>query len=368
MLSTASSLTAERLIEEKAGNLKPYGLTEPELEADITVQDKTHKLLIGDSTPAGNAVYARLDGDLRVFTIARYTRSSLDKSLNDLRDKRLLTVNPDNVTRLELSAKKQDIEFGRNREQWQIVKPRPLRADSSRVEELIRILTDAKMDLSEPDNAKKYALVFALATPACTAKITDQSGTQELQIRKSKDEYYAKSSVVEGISKIPGTLAQALDKNLDEFRNKRLFDFGYSDPNKIEMHDGAKAYFLTRSGDDWWSGDGKKMDVAGVQSMLDRVRDLSASQFVDSGYSTPALDLTVISSDGKRVERVFISRNGDGHVAKRENESASINWIPSRSLTSRNGRGHETRHPGEEVTSMPRPRSRRVDGTLPQNP
>src|SRR6267143_6425016 len=63
MLSTASSLTAERLIEEKAGNLKPYGLTEPELEADITVQDKTHKLLIGDSTPAGNAVYARLDGD-----------------------------------------------------------------------------------------------------------------------------------------------------------------------------------------------------------------------------------------------------------------------------------------------------------------
>ena len=28
------------------------------------------------------------------------------------------------------------------------------------------------------------------------------------------------------------------------FRNKKLFDFGYDDPNKLELHDGAKAYFL----------------------------------------------------------------------------------------------------------------------------
>ncbi|HEY1271138.1 MAG TPA: DUF4340 domain-containing protein [Terriglobales bacterium] len=322
MLSTASSLTADRLIEDKTTDWKPYGLAEPELEADITAQGKTQKLLIGDSTPTGNAVYARLDGDPRVFTIASYAKSSFDKGVNDLRDKRLLTVTADNLTRLEISTKKQQIEFGRNKDQWQIVKPTPARADATQVDELVRALTDARMDASESDNAKKNAAAFASATPAGTAKVTDQSGTQELQVRKSKDGYLAKSSMVEGVYKVPSTLGQALDKTPDDFRNKKLFDFGFTDPNKIEIHDGMKAYFLTRSGDDWWSGDSKKMDPAGVQSLVDKLRDLSAAKFVDTGFTSPALDLTVTSNDNKRVEKVQISRTGDRYIARRESEPA----------------------------------------------
>ena len=75
----------------------------------------------------------------------------------------------------------------------------------------------------------KRHLAFARATPVATAKVTDQSGTQELQVRKNKDTYYAKSSAVEGAYKVDSTLGQALDKGLDDFRNKKLFDFGFSD-------------------------------------------------------------------------------------------------------------------------------------------
>ena len=58
---------------------------------------------------------------------------------------------------------------------------------------------------------------------------------------------------------MPGDLGTGLDKSLDDFRNKKLFDFGFTDVNKLEMHDGAKSYFLTKGGQDWWI-DGKKMD------------------------------------------------------------------------------------------------------------
>lgn len=34
------------------------------------------------------------------------------------------------------------------------------------------------------------------------------------------------------------------------------------------------------------------------------------------------IELTVTSNDGKRVEKVIISKNGDRYVAKRENEPA----------------------------------------------
>jgi len=56
VLSTLSSLNSERLLEEKALDLTPYGLGNPALELDVTLKDKkTEKLLIGDPTPSGNA-------------------------------------------------------------------------------------------------------------------------------------------------------------------------------------------------------------------------------------------------------------------------------------------------------------------------
>jgi hypothetical protein len=127
---------------------------------------------------------------------------------------------------------------------------------------------------------------------------------------------------VEGVYKVPSTLGQALDKKLEDFRNKKLFDLGSDDPNKIELRDGSKTYFLTRSGDEWWSGSAKKMDAGSVQELIDKLRDLSASKFVDSGFTAALIDLTVTSNDGKRVEKVAISKSGDNYIAKRENETA----------------------------------------------
>lgn len=326
LLSTLSSLSSERLIDAKAGNLAEFGLAQPAVEIDVTEKNnKTQKLLIGDSTPTGNAAYVALAGDPRVFTLENYNKNSLDKSENDLRDKRLLIFDQDKLSRVELDAKKQDIEFGRNKDQWQIVKPEPLRADDSSVQTLIDKLADARMDLSASagdDAQKKAVAAFASGTAVATAKVTDASGTQELQIRKDKNDYYAKSSDIQGVYKVGSDLGLALDKGLDDFRNKKLFDLGFTDPDKIEFQDGPKTYYLTKGGPDWWLPDGKKADAIGAETFEQRVRDLSASKFVDSGFTTPAMTLTTTAKNGKDVEKVLISKNGDRYIAKRENGPA----------------------------------------------
>jgi len=321
VLSTLSTLDSERLVEEKAADLKQYGFDQPALEVDITEKDnKAQKLLLGDETPAGSAVYAMLAGNPRVFTMASYHKTSIDKSLNDLRDKRLLTVSADKVSRLELIRKSQEIEFGRNKDEWQILKPTPLRADSIQVGELLNKLIDARMDLSGSDtDSNKATAAFAHATPVATAKVTDQSGTQELQFRKDKDTYYAKSSAVDGTYRVDSSLGQALDKGLDDFRNKKLFDFGYNEPGKIELHNDSKAYFLTKGGPDWWSN-GKKMDPGDVQDLISKLRDLAANKFVDSGFANPSIEIAVTSDDGKRVEELSIAKSGGRYIARRENE------------------------------------------------
>jgi Domain of unknown function (DUF4340) len=321
-VSSLASLSSERLVEDKVSDEKQFGLDPPATEIDITEKDnKTQKLLMGDATPTGNALYAMLAGDPRLFTMPTYEKASIDKSLNDFRDKRLITIDSDKMSRIDLVRKNQEIEFGRRKDEWQILKPKPLRADDMQVGDLARTLANAHMNLNGSDAGGNGAGTdFAHATPVATAKVTDQSGTQELQIRKSKDIYYAKSSVTDGAYKVDANLGQALDKGLDDFRNKKIFDFGYDEPNKIEMHDGSKTYFLTKGGNDWWSGNGKKMDAETAESFISQLRDLSASKFVENGFSNPMIQLTVTSDGGKRVENVSIAKAGNAYIAKRGND------------------------------------------------
>src|SRR5947208_244915 len=159
---------------------------------------KTVRLLVGDETPTNSGSYAELAGDPRVFIVASYNKTALDKGENDLRDKRLLTFDSEKLSRAELTAKKETIEFGRDKNQWQILKPKPMRANQSAVEDLVRSLGDAKMELSATDDAKKDLSAFNAGKPVATAKVTDVAGTQELQVRKNKDDYYARSSTVPG--------------------------------------------------------------------------------------------------------------------------------------------------------------------------
>ena len=321
-LSTLVSLTSERLVEDHPSDLKPFGLDPPALEIDITGKDnKQQKLLIGDETPTGSAYFAKLAADPRVYTMASYNKTSLDKSSNDLRDKRLLTIDSNKISRVELTARNQTIEFGRNKDDWQILKPKPLRADNFQVAELVRKLTDAKMNLgSSSSDTKNNASAFAHGTPVAIVKVTDPSGTQDLQVHKNKDAYYAKSSIAEGAYKVDADLGSALDKSLDDFREKKVFDLGFGDPNKIEMHNGAKSYFFTRNGADWWGSDGKKMDGASVQDFVSKLHDLSAAKLLDSGFANPTLDIAVTADDGKRVEKVAFAKSSDGYLAKREND------------------------------------------------
>jgi Domain of unknown function (DUF4340) len=211
VLSTLSALSADRVVEEKAADPKQYGLEEPAAEVDAGTQ----QLMLGDDTPAGGDVYAAVAGDPRVFTVSSYTKSSLTKSLNDLRDKSLLTLNPDKVSRVELLKKGQDLEFDRTKDGWHILKPSVSPADAIAVNDLVRSLTGAKMDLNAA------AAGFTQGTPVGTAKLTGDSGVQTLEVRKNKDDYYARSSATEGIYKVDSTVGQAFDKKLDDFQPKK---------------------------------------------------------------------------------------------------------------------------------------------------
>jgi uncharacterized protein DUF4340 len=314
LVTSLSPVTADSIVEDKPTDLTKYGLSAPSLT--VTVHEKKGKsdeILFGDDVPAGSLVYAQHKGDPKVYTLASSIKTSLDKSVNDLRDKRLLTFDTNQLTRIELGP----VEFGKNSQnEWAIIKPEPYRADNFQVEELLRKLADAKMDLSgSADDTKKAAAAYATGQPVRIVKLTDSSGMQSLDVRKVKDDYYAKSSVVAGAFKIPADLGKEIEKSLADFRNKKIFDFGFSDPTRLEI-DGKT---IVRSGTDW-KMNGKNQDTGSVQAFIDKLRDLSAAKFVTTGFTTPAATVTVVSNDGKRTEKVEFAKTADGYIARRANE------------------------------------------------
>lgn len=316
LLGAVSDLHADRVIEDKASDLKPFGLDPPAFAAEITIKDHgPRKLILGDQTPAGSDVYAMLQGDPKVYSIASYIKSSVDKGLNDLRDKRLVTIAPDKVSRIELRAKGQDLTFVRIKDVWQIDKPKALRADGPAVDSLVRAVCNARMDVGSAGD-EVAASSFTHDTPLATAVVTGDQGSQTLEIRNNKNDAYARSTAVEGVYKVESSISSEVDKGLEDFRNKKLFDFGYQDPNKVELHAGAETWLLTRNGADWWSN-GKKLDPGAVDSLIGKLRDLTATGFPDSGFGSPAFEATLTSDEGKRVEKVVISKSGDKAVARR---------------------------------------------------
>jgi hypothetical protein len=318
ILYNLSPMDGATLIDDKATDLKQFGLAEPEAQVSATGKDgKTQTILVGDETPTGDSAYVMLSGDSKVYSVPKNTKTNLDKGLKDLRDKRLMPVDFDKLAGVEISGAKLHLSFGSDDGKWTVRSPANLRGDTSKMETIIEKLRTATMDPSTSDaDMKKAASLFASGAPIATLKATDASGSQELQIRKAADGYYAKTTAMDGVYKVPSELGDAVNKDAEDFREKRVFDFAEQDPDKVELHDGSKAYFLTRSGEDWWS-DGKKMDAVNLQEFLRTIRTLTATKFAATGFSSPVLSLAVTSKDGKRVEKVDIAKSGSGYLAKR---------------------------------------------------
>lgn len=321
ILTSLNPLMGDQVVEDKATNLTPFGLANPAVEVDVTEKDgKSHSVLVGDNTPAGGDVYVALAGDPRVFTAASYIKTSLNKTLGDLRDKRLLPTDASSVTTMDLRSKGQDIAFGRVQDGWQIQKPKAYRTDTFQVDDLLQQAIGAKWDPAT--SVEDATRDFAKATPVATLQLNGSGGTDTLDVRKDKDNnYYAKSSALSGVYKIDPSMAtavgEALSRSLDGFRNKQLFDFGYNDPDKIEYHAGSTRLVLTHSGNEWMS-DGKKMDSDSAERVVTALRDLAASKFVDSGFTKADIEITVTSGGGKKVAKARIQKTKEGGIAKRD--------------------------------------------------
>jgi len=358
--NSLASLNAEQLVAEKNTDWASFGLESPKIRVSVGLKDgKELKLALGDEAPTSSAIYARLEGDDRLFTIGSYVKSSLDKSPADLRDKRILPFDSDKVSRLTVTTKERTLEFGKAGTAWQIVKPRPLRADNYSVDDLVRTVRDANFE-SVLDESGKPPAKYSFASPYAVFEVVDPGGVHTLTVgrheekdKETKDKaakdkaakkdtkaagekkhtYFAKTSAMPGVFQVSVAMSEALNKKLDDFRNKKLFEFAWSDPQKLEVRDGDLRMVIEKKADKWLRADAgsKELPADKVQALIDNLRNMTSKAFTADdasaqaryGLEKPVAEAKVTSDEGKRVERVFFAAASDRHYAAREKEPAT---------------------------------------------
>jgi hypothetical protein len=307
LASNAANLNADRLIDDKATDLKSFGLDQPTNEVDLMLKGgATAKVLLGSDTPSGSDSYVKLDASPKVYTVLSSSKSQFDKSFNDLRDKRMLPFDGTKVKTITVKAKGPEFTLTKLGDgDWQITKPRQYRADGSAVDDFMRKLNEARMDLTQPGTPSGGSVTGAVT-------VTADNGSQTITVYQLPDKtFYGKSNV--GTYRIASDLPTGLqDKDADSFRNKKLFDFGFNDPLKLDLD--GKMY--ERSGEKW-KGPSGDVDSGSIQSVIDKLRDLSATKFSDAMAGTKALTLTVISG---KTEKVTINKAGDNVYGQKEGD------------------------------------------------
>ena len=98
--------------------------------------------------------------------------------------------------------------------------------------------------------------------------------------------------------------------------------------NPIFVPDPAKfKATYEKSAEKWMSG-GKQMDSSSVQAVVDKLRDMAATKFLDSGSGAAVMEVGVVSNDGKRNEKVIFMKLGAGYIARRDNEPSVYELDP----------------------------------------
>src|SRR5580704_16871641 len=252
LTSALGQMEIVMVIDENPTDLKEYGLANPRIEVEFKSGEgkPSGRILVGDKTPTGANLYAKRNDEKRVFLIADFQDSSLNKSTFNLRDKTLIKIARDKVDGVEVDVSGKPIQFAKDGSDWKITKPIAARADFSSVEGLVGKIETAQMKSIVTEQASPADLkTYGLDKPDATITINEGSARAVVEVggKAAEDAVYArdasKGSVVVTLDK---SVADDLKKSADDYRRKDVFEFRAFNATRVEFTRGSQTITLER--------------------------------------------------------------------------------------------------------------------------
>lgn len=328
-----STLEQQRVIEENPQDLTAFGLAKPRIEITFKADGKDQTLQIGSKTPTGNDLYAKVAGQPKVFLIAAYLESTMNRSTFDLRDKTALKVDTQKVDSLEVITDAGSKKFTKANGAWQLTAPPEPRSDAAAVDGVVSRVLNAQMKSLAPAKELKE---YGLDKPAARARVGTGSSQATLLIGKTAEEgsVYAKDETRPEVFTIESGILDDLKKPAVEFRQKDLFDARSFNTTKLEIARGAGAWTFEKVKEKGKDGvetekwrqvapAAKDADANKIDNLLSTLTGARAESFVEKApASKPEVIVTLTFDEGKK-DRVSFAKSGTDGFAVRDGLSGA---------------------------------------------
>ena len=353
LLTTLETLEVQDVVTETPGALAEYGLDPPRTAVSVLLQGASEplRLLLGDKSPDGAALYAKVPSRARVFTVPAYVESSFAKKPFDLRDRDVLHVKRDAVRTLDVQGPEGAYALARDdKGEWSFTRPLKTRAGRWSVDGLLGTLEGLRMESIAAEDAQDLK-PFGLDKPARAVTLGLEGGaTRTLQIGSSPSEkkYHAREAASRMVAVVPGAVVDDLAKGMAELRAKRLLEVSTYDVDgfTVELEGGRKVYARSsvkdKDGVDVYKWtrtqpDGKQLDTNKVQDALFQVGAVEVPEFLDKpegpavyGCDKPALRTTLRLGPGKPESWFEVCRKDAAAYARRSGDDAVLKLDPQK--------------------------------------
>lgn len=331
LLESLTSVAVSEVIDQSPKNLKDYGLDPPAETIKVSTDAKPAEfvLKLGDETPTSTGLYAQAGPSPRVLTLAAYLKTSLEKSLFDLRDKRAVTFESDQISKIEADSKDHHLTLEKNPEGvWDLVLPPAVRADKYAVENLVDRLKGLQMQSVVADE-KKEAAKYGLNAPTLKIQLSGPKGSETLVIGiKDGERYDAANSALDPVFTLNSDIVTDFEKDPSDLRDKDLFSYSAFDVKQVTVTTPSGKRVFDKNKTKWSQTSPKSKDEPSdkMETLLDRLRELRAASFPKPGPSSsfglakPAYQFEIHFGAANQTESVEIGATGDKVFARRSND------------------------------------------------
>ncbi|HKS81819.1 MAG TPA: DUF4340 domain-containing protein [Candidatus Acidoferrales bacterium] len=324
--SISNAISNARISQTEPGTpdrLSAFGLSTPAVSVEFQLQDgKKHSLLLGNKDFTGIYAYAIVDGAKDVSLLPESLLVSVDKSLDDLRDRAVLHITGDSVASFELKNKSGELAASKEKDVWKFSKPAGPLADSDNVTSLLGAVANAKVvdiKTETPEDLAKYGL----ASPAITFTAVDNKGAKFTLLvgKKDGDDYFARDTGRPMIFRIDDATYKKLSDTFADLRDMKLVHFDVASLQSIEVKNSNGGTDLTRKSEDEWTINapaaekGKSASIWKITSPLidaraDEVLDHPAAS-ITSQLAKPAIEVDLTDKSGQMTTIRISKPSGD---------------------------------------------------------
>ena len=348
IVSTLKNLEVEQVVSESPEDLAAFGLDQPGLEIEMLVsegEDGPPGLRVGSKSPVGQNSYARKQGEDKVLLLSTYLNTQIDKSLFDLREKKLFKFTNNDVEKVRvLREGKLQLEINREDGQWRITHPIRAKAAETEVNKILNKLTGLRAQSFAAEQAENLS-PYGLENPQWEVDVSlapDHSRASLLLGAQADKEgaslVYAKRGEIPPVVSLKKELIQAIDVKPEALREKKLFPFQSWKVEKADLDLNGQHITLEKKGaGKWWISDPLEARASSgkISPFLSSLSRLEGEEFIDMpgdegalasyGLDAPMARITLFEEDetageGEQGEK-GLSRLGTLLVARAPGDS-----------------------------------------------